>query len=50
MNIKGLLVTAAMTAGLAIGLAANASAQPVNAAGDDFWQCAADHPDDIGVC
>jgi hypothetical protein len=50
MNIKGLLVTAAMTAGLAIGLAANAAAAPVNAAGDDFWECAAGHPDDIGVC
>lgn len=50
MNIKGLLATAAMTAGLAIGLAANANAAPVSAAGDDFWECAAGHPDDIGVC
>jgi hypothetical protein len=50
MNIKGLLATAAMTAGLAIGLAANAYAAPVSAAGDDFWECAAGHPDDIGVC
>jgi nitrite reductase/ring-hydroxylating ferredoxin subunit len=50
MNIKRLLATAAMTAGLAIGLAANASAAPVSAAGDDFWECAAGHPDDIGVC
>jgi hypothetical protein len=33
MNIKGLLATAAMTAGLAIGLAANANAAPVS---DDF--------------
>jgi hypothetical protein len=47
MNIKGLLATAAMTAGLAIGLAANASAAPVS---EDFWECAAGHPDDIGVC
>jgi hypothetical protein len=50
MNIKGLLATAAMTAGLAIGLAATATAAPVSAAGDDFWECAAGHPDDIGVC
>jgi nitrite reductase/ring-hydroxylating ferredoxin subunit len=50
MNIKELLATAAMTAGLAIGLAANANAAPVSAAGDDFWECAAGHPDDIGVC
>jgi hypothetical protein len=47
MNIKRLLATAAMTAGLAIGLAANANAAPVS---DDFWECAAGHPDDIGVC
>lgn len=47
MNIKRLLATAAMTAGLAIGLAANANAAPVS---DDFWECAGDHPDDIGVC
>jgi hypothetical protein len=33
MNIKGLLATAAMTAGLSIGLAANANAAPVS---DDF--------------
>ena len=38
-----------MTAGLAIGLAANAYAAP---AGDDFWECAGDHQDTdgIGVC
>jgi nitrite reductase/ring-hydroxylating ferredoxin subunit len=49
MNIKRLLATAAMTAGLAIGLAANANAAP---AGDDFWECAGDHQDTdgIGVC
>jgi hypothetical protein len=47
MNTKRLLATAAMTAGLAMGLAANANAAPVS---DDFWECAADHPDDIGVC
>jgi hypothetical protein len=47
MDIKRLLGTAAMTAGLAIGLAATANAAPVS---DDFWECAAGHPDDIGVC
>jgi nitrite reductase/ring-hydroxylating ferredoxin subunit len=49
MNIKRLLATAAMTAGLAIGLAATANAAPVS---DDFWECAADHQDTdgIGVC
>jgi hypothetical protein len=47
MNIKRLLATAAMTAGLAIGLAATATAAPVS---DDFWECAGEHPDDIGVC
>jgi hypothetical protein len=47
MNIKRLLGTAAMTAGLAIGLAVSANAAPVS---DDFWECAAGHPDDIGVC
>ena len=49
MNIKRLLSTAAMTAGLAIGLAATANAAP---AGDDFWECAGDHQDTdgIGVC
>jgi hypothetical protein len=47
MNLKRLLATAATTAGLAIGLAATAAAAPVS---DDFWECAADHSDDIGVC
>jgi nitrite reductase/ring-hydroxylating ferredoxin subunit len=49
MNIKGLLATAAMAAGLAIGLAANVNAAPVS---DDFWECVADHQDTdgIGVC
>ena len=47
MNITRLLATAAMTAGVAIGLAVNANAAPVS---DDFWECAADHSDDIGVC
>jgi hypothetical protein len=47
MNINRLLGAAAMTAGLAIGLAANVNAAPVS---DDFWECAAGHPDDIGVC
>ena len=49
MNIKGLLATATMTAGQAIGLAANVSAAPVS---DDFWECVADHQntDGIGVC
>jgi hypothetical protein len=47
MNIKRLLAVAAMTAGLALGLAATANAAPVS---DDFWECAAGHPDDIGVC
>jgi hypothetical protein len=49
MNIKRLLAAAAMTAAMAIGLAANANAAPVS---DDFWECAADHQDTdgIGVC
>ena len=48
MNIKRLLATAAMTAGLAIGLAATAGAT----AEDDFWECVGDHQDTdgIGVC
>jgi hypothetical protein len=48
MNIKRLLATAAMMAGLAIGLAATASATPE----DDFWECVGDHQDTdgIGVC
>jgi nitrite reductase/ring-hydroxylating ferredoxin subunit len=49
MNTKRLLATAAMTAGLAIRLAATANAAPVS---DDFWECVADHQDTdgIGVC
>jgi nitrite reductase/ring-hydroxylating ferredoxin subunit len=47
MNAKRLLAAASMTAGFAIGLAVNANAAPVS---DDFWECAAGHPDDIGVC
>lgn len=48
MNINRLLATAAMTASLAIGLAANATATPE----DDFWECVGDHQDTdgIGVC
>jgi hypothetical protein len=48
MNTKRLLATVAMTAGLAIGLAATANATPE----DDFWECVADHQDTdgIGVC
>lgn len=43
------LAAAALTSGLAIGLAATAAGAPV---GDDFWECAADHQgtDGIGVC
>jgi hypothetical protein len=41
------LATAAVASGLLIGLATNAGAAPVS---DDFWECAAGHPDDIGVC
>jgi hypothetical protein len=49
MNTKRFLSTVAMTAGLAIGLAANANAAPVS---PDFWECAAQHPDptEFGVC
>ena len=49
MNIKRLLATAAMTAGLATGFAAHVNAAPVS---DDFWECVADHQDTdgIGVC
>jgi hypothetical protein len=47
MTITRLLATAVVTAGLALGLAATANAAPVS---DDFWECAGDHPDDIGVC
>jgi hypothetical protein len=47
MNTRRLLATAAMTAGLGIALATTANAAPVS---NDFWECAAGHPDDIGVC
>jgi hypothetical protein len=49
MNIKRLLPTAAMTFGLVTGLVATANAAPVS---DDFWECAAGHPDatEFGVC
>jgi hypothetical protein len=44
---RRLMATAALTTGILIGLAVNANAAPVS---DDFWECAAEHPDDIGVC
>lgn len=44
---RQLLASVALAAGLALGLAATAAAAPVS---DDFWECAGDHPDDIGVC
>jgi hypothetical protein len=49
MNIKRLLATTAMAAGLAIGLAATANAADAET---DFWECIADHQDTdgIGVC
>jgi hypothetical protein len=49
MNTKRLLATAAMMAGLATALAATANPAPVS---DDFWECAAEHPDstEFGVC
>jgi nitrite reductase/ring-hydroxylating ferredoxin subunit len=47
MNITRLVATAAMAAGLAIGLAGIANAADDEA---DFLECAAGHPDDIGVC
>jgi hypothetical protein len=49
MNTKRLLATAAMTAGLAIGLATTANAADAET---DFWECVADHQDTdgIGVC
>jgi hypothetical protein len=37
----------ALACGLALGFAANATGAPVS---DDFWECAAEHPDDISVC
>jgi len=45
--LRKCLATAALTAGLAIGLAVNANAADDEA---DFLECAAGHPDDIGVC
>jgi hypothetical protein len=54
MNIKRLLAAAAMTAGLPIGLAATASAEPIGQIGDEagFNECIKEHPDDEGfaVC
>ena len=54
MNIKRLLATAAMTAGLAIGLAATAGAAPIGQIGDaaGFNECVNEHPDAEGfaVC
>jgi nitrite reductase/ring-hydroxylating ferredoxin subunit len=46
--VRRCLATAAMTTGLAIGLAATANATPE----DDFWECVGDHQDTdgIGVC
>ena len=41
------LTATALAVGLPVGFAATAGATPV---GDDFWECAADHSDDIGVC
>ena len=47
--VRTILSAAALTTGLAIGLAATTHAAPV---GDDFWECVADHQDTdgIGVC
>lgn len=47
--VRRLLTASALAAGLSIGFAVDVGAQP---AGDDFWQCAADHQDTdgIGVC
>ena len=54
MNTKRLLATAAMTAGLAIGLAATANAEPIGEIGDKagFDECYKEHPDEEGfaVC
>jgi F0F1-type ATP synthase membrane subunit c/vacuolar-type H+-ATPase subunit K len=46
------VAAAALAAGLALGLAVEATAQPVGNSSDDFWECAADHQDTdgIGVC
>ena len=47
--VHRILVSAAIAAGVSIGLATNAHAAPVS---DDFWECVADHQDTdgIGVC
>ena len=47
-----IVATAALAAGLAHGVAANANAQPVGHGSDDFWECAGEHQDTdgIGVC
>ena len=54
MNIKRLLATATMAAGLAIGLATTAYAEPIGQIGDEagFNECKNEHPDDEGfaVC
>jgi hypothetical protein len=50
---RGFLASAALAAGLAIGIAANAAAQPTQSDKDaDFLQCLVDHQDTdgIGVC
>jgi hypothetical protein len=41
------LTATALAVGLPVGFAATAAAAPVS---NDFWECAADHSDDIGVC
>jgi hypothetical protein len=41
------LTATALAVGLPTAFAATAVAAPVS---DDFWECAADHSDDIGVC
>ncbi|WP_319457825.1 MULTISPECIES: hypothetical protein [unclassified Mycobacterium] len=49
---RGFLASAALAAGLAIGVAANASAQPTQPDKDaDFLQCLVDHDGEgVGVC
>jgi len=50
---RGFLASAALAAGLSIGIAANAAAQPTQPDADaDFLQCLVDHQDTdgIGVC
>lgn len=41
------LTATALAVGLPVGFAATAGAAPVS---DDFWECAGEHSDDIGVC